>query len=85
VAPIVEHPKEFRVTVGWLAGRIEEAGFEVEEVRTKRLSIRVVDLFTQSSSLGVFHLTDRVDRVLTAVPGLSRLGGVGLVRATKPA
>ena len=62
VAPIPEHPKEFRFTVGWLAGRIREAGFKIDEVRTKRLSIRVVDLFTQSSSLGVFHLTDRIDR-----------------------
>jgi SAM-dependent methyltransferase len=83
-APIPEHPKEFRITVGWLAGRIRDAGFQVAEVRTKRLSIRLVDLVWPSAGLGVFHATDRVDRVLMAVPGLDRLGGVAMVRARKP-
>ena len=83
VAPIPEHPKEFRITIGWLTSRIRDAGFQVAEVRTRRLSIRLVDLFMPSAGLGVFHLTDRIDRILMVVPGLGRLGGVGMVRATK--
>jgi SAM-dependent methyltransferase len=84
VAPIPEHPKEFRITVGWLAGRIRDAGFRIEEVKTRRLSIRAVDLFMPSAGLGVFHLTDRIDRVLMLAPPLRRLGGVALARAAKP-
>jgi SAM-dependent methyltransferase len=85
MAPIPEHPKEFRITVGWLTDRIRDAEFSVTEVRTKRLSIRLVDLFMPSAGLGVFHLTDRIDRVLCLVPGLGHLGGVAMVRATKQA
>lgn len=85
VAPIVEHPKEFRVSIGWLADRARTAGFEVDEIRTKRLTMRVVELFTESAPLGVYHVGDRVDRILTAVPGLGLLGTMGLLHARKPA
>src|SRR5207302_1859878 len=70
VAPIPEHPKEFRLTVGWLAGRIREAGFEIDDVRTRRIAMRVVELFSERAPLGVYHAADRLDRVLALVPRL---------------
>jgi SAM-dependent methyltransferase len=85
VAPIPEHPKEFRVSVGWLAARMRDAGFAVDEVRTRRLTMRAVELFTETAPLSVYHAGDRVDRVLTLVPGLGQLGTMGLVHARKPA
>ena len=85
VRSIPDEPKEFRFSLGWLEGRIREAGFDVEDVRTRRLTLRVVDLFTGDYPLRVFHAADAVDRVLLRVPGLARLGSAGMVRARKPA
>jgi SAM-dependent methyltransferase len=85
VAPIPEHPKEFRVSVGFLAARMRDAGFVVDDVRTRRLSVRAVELFTESPPLRVYHAGDRIDRVLTLVPPLRLLGTMGLVHAWRPA
>jgi SAM-dependent methyltransferase len=85
VAPIPEHPKEFRITVGWLADRIRAADFEVDDVRTKRISLRLVELFTESAPLSAYHLGDRIDDALRLVPRLRLLGTMALIHATKPA
>ena len=85
VAPIPDEPKEFRFSLDWLEGRIRAAGFEVEDVRTRRLSVRFLGLFTEKCPLPVFRAGDAVDRVLMLAPPLRRLGSAGLVRARKPA
>jgi SAM-dependent methyltransferase len=83
VRSIPDEPKEFRFSIDWLEGRIREAGFQVEDVRTRRLAVRVLGLFTDACPLPVFHAGDAIDRVLTLVPRLKRLGSAGLVRARK--
>jgi SAM-dependent methyltransferase len=83
-SPIPEHPKEFRVNVAYLTGRIAAAGFTIDEVSTKRIALRSVDLFTAASPLWVYHLGDRVDGVLRLVPRLRLLGSTALVGATRP-
>jgi SAM-dependent methyltransferase len=84
VAPIPDEPKEFRFSLDWLEGRIRAAGFAIEEVRTKRLAVRVLGLFTETCPLSVFRAGDAVDRVLMLAPPLRRLGSAGLVRARRP-
>jgi SAM-dependent methyltransferase len=84
VAPIPEEPKEFRFSIDWLEGRVRDAAFDVEEVRTRRLSVRVLGLFTDACPLPVFRAGDAVDRVLMVAPPLRRLGSAGFVRARKP-
>jgi len=84
VAPIPDEPKEFRFSLDWLEGRIRAAGFAIEDVRTRRLAVRVLGLFTDSCPLPVFRAGDAVDRVLMLAPPLRRLGSAGLVRARKP-
>jgi SAM-dependent methyltransferase len=83
-SPIPEHPMEFRVNVGYLTARIAAAGFTIDEVSTKRIALRTVDLFTDASPLWAFHLGDRVDTVLRHVPRLRLLGSTALVLATRP-
>jgi SAM-dependent methyltransferase len=84
VAPIPDEPKEFRFSLDWLEGRIRAAGFAIEDVRTRRLAVRVLGLFTDSCPLPVFRAGDAVDRALMLAPPLRRLGSAGLVRARKP-
>jgi SAM-dependent methyltransferase len=84
VRSIPQEPKEFRFSIDWLEGRIARAGFVVEDVRTRRLAVRVLGLFTESCPMPVFHAGDAVDRVLMLVPPLKRLGSAGMVRARKP-
>jgi SAM-dependent methyltransferase len=84
VAPIPDEPKEFRFSLDWLESRIRAAGFEVVDVRTRRLSVRALGLFTETCPLPVFRAGDAIDRVLMLAPPLRRLGSAGLVRARKP-
>lgn len=81
---IPEEPKEFRFSIDWLEGRIGEAGFLIEDVRTRRVAVRVLGLFTEACPLPVFHAGDAIDRVLMIFPPVKRLGSAGLVRARKP-
>ena len=82
--PLPEHPKEFRIGVSYLVDRIGAAGFEIDEVRTRRISLRLVELFTESAPLAVYHLGDRVDAALRLVPRLRLFGTMALVHARKP-
>jgi SAM-dependent methyltransferase len=82
-APIPEHPKEFRIGVSYLTDRIRAAGFEVDDVRTRRIALRLVEQFTEGAPLAVYHLGDRIDRVLRLVPRFRLLGTMALVHATR--
>jgi len=84
VRSIPEEPKEFRFSIGWLERRIRDAGFEIDDVRTRRLALRALDVFTVRYPLAVFRFGDAVDRVLLRIPPLARLGAAGMVRASKP-
>ena len=81
--PLPEHPKEFRIGVSYLADRIGAAGFEVDDVRSKRISLRLLELFSESAPLAVYHLGDRVDAALRLVPPLRLLGTMAMVHARK--
>jgi SAM-dependent methyltransferase len=79
--PGVEH--EFRFTLRFLTGRIREAGFRIDRITGKRLSIRFTWRLTHTQSLRELRSGDRVDRVLTLLPGAKRLAEIALVRATR--
>jgi SAM-dependent methyltransferase len=83
--PLPDHPKEFRVGVSYLVDRIGAVGFVVEDVTTRRIALRLVELFTGAAPLAVYHLGDRVDRGLRLLPRLRLLGTMAMVRAKKPA
>ena len=85
IRSIPDEPKEFRFSIGWLEGRIGAAGFRVEDVRTRRLTVRALDLVAHGYPLSVFRAADAVDRVLLRIPGLTRLGAAGMIRARKAA
>jgi SAM-dependent methyltransferase len=84
VAAIPDEPKEFRFSLAWLEGRVRLAGFELVDVYTRRLSVRALDLFTDSCPLALFHAGDALDRVLMLAPPLRRLGSAGFIRGRKP-
>ncbi len=79
--PGVEH--EFRFTLRFLSGRIREAGFRIDQVVGKRLWIRFTWRLTHSQSLEDLRSGDRVDRMLTLLPGAKRLAEIALVRGTR--
>lgn len=83
--PIEGADHEFRMSGSGLARRMAEAGFEVEEVLGRRISVRLVRRLTRSPSLRLLHAADAVDRVLRLVPRAEQLGEVAMVRARKPA
>ena len=70
---------------GGSPGRCARAGFEVEEVRGRGLSMRAVAKVVREPSLRLYHAGDAVDRVLRVVPGLESLSERGMIRARKPA
>jgi SAM-dependent methyltransferase len=84
VAPVPGHPHEFRFSLRFLTGNIREAGLRVEEVKGKRLTLRFVAPRFHSPPLWMFRAADRVDRLVTAVPGAVALAELALIRATRP-
>jgi hypothetical protein len=83
--PVEGFAHEFRVSVRWLAGQMGRAGFDVEEVRGRGVTMRAVAKVVREPSLRLYRAGDAVDRVLRVVPGLEALGEQGLVRARRPA
>ena len=79
--PGVEH--EFRFTLRFLSRRIREAGFRIDRIAGRRLWIRFTWRLTHSQSLRELRSGDRVDRVLTRLPGANRLAEIALVQATR--
>jgi SAM-dependent methyltransferase len=83
VSPVPGHAHEFRFSLAFLTGRMEDAGFAVDDVTGKRTLLRFAYPVLRHPSLGSFRRADRVDRVLAAVPGYTRLAELALVRATR--
>ena len=84
VAPLAGHEHEFRFTMGFLMGRIEQAGFRIDELKGLRISLRFAATVQKNPSLKAHHAADRVDDVLRFIPGANRLAELALVRATTP-
>jgi SAM-dependent methyltransferase len=83
VAPVPGHAHEFRFSLAFLTGRMEEAGFRVDDVTGKRTLLRFARPLIRHPSREAFRWADRVDRRLAAVPGYTRLAELALVRATR--
>jgi ubiquinone/menaquinone biosynthesis C-methylase UbiE len=83
VAPVPGHQHEFRFSLPFLTGRMEQAGFRVEDVTGKRTLLRFARPVLRHPSLRAFRRADHVDRTLAAVPGYTRLAELALVRATR--
>src|SRR5262249_47724093 len=83
VAPVPGHAHEFRFTMGFLTGRIAQAGVHVDRIVGKRIALRFASTVFPSPPLRAFWAGDRVDRMLTVLPGVSRLAELALVRATR--
>jgi SAM-dependent methyltransferase len=81
--PIPDEPHEFRFSLAWLTGRIEEAGFTTEEVRGHRVTMRFLQRIVREPPLRAYRITDALDRVLCTIPGVERLGSLGMLRAVK--
>jgi len=83
--PVPGMAHEFAVSAWWLAEQMKAAGFEIEHVRMRNLSIRVLSRLTRRSSAALFRVGDTIDRALRLVPGLGRFSETGLIQAVKPA
>lgn len=81
--PVPDQPHEFCISVFWLAERIREAGFRIDEIRGRRLSSRLLHRVLRDPSVRLYRAADALDRVLTVVPGVERLASIGMLRATK--
>ncbi|HEY4349052.1 MAG TPA: methyltransferase domain-containing protein [Gaiellaceae bacterium] len=83
VAPVPGHDHEFRFSMGFLNGKIEAAGFRIDEVQGKRLTMRFVARPFESPPLWAYRAADRIDRVITRLPRILGLAELALVRATR--
>ena len=83
--PVPGMAHEFAVSAWWLAEQMRAAGFEIEQVRMRNLSVRVLSRLARRSSTALFRAGDAIDRVLGHVPGLDRFAETGLIQAVKPA
>jgi SAM-dependent methyltransferase len=81
IAPVPGHPHEFRFSMSYLTGRIRDAGFDVDRIQGKRLTLRLVRPALRSPSISAFRTADRIDRALNLVPGVTRLAELALVHA----
>jgi ubiquinone/menaquinone biosynthesis C-methylase UbiE len=83
--PVPGMPHEFAVSAWWLAAQMRTAGFHVERVRMRNLSVRFIARLARRSSSAAFHAGDALDCALLRVPGLDRFAQTGLIQAVKPA
>jgi SAM-dependent methyltransferase len=81
--PVPGYAHEFAISVFWLAEQLRAAGFTIRDARGANIAIRGVRRVFRSPSLRVYHASDAVDRALAVIPGVSRLGSVGMIHATK--
>jgi SAM-dependent methyltransferase len=81
ITPVSGHPHEFRFSMSFLTGRIRDAGFELDRVQGKRLTLRFAQPVLRSPGISAFRTADRIDRALNLIPGLGRLGELALVQA----
>ena len=82
--PVPGMAHEFAISAWWLADQMRAAGLDVEHVRMRNLSVRVLSRVAQPSSR-LFRTGDAIDRVLRLVPRLDRLSETGLIQAARPA
>jgi SAM-dependent methyltransferase len=83
VSPVPGHAHEFRFSLPFLIGRIQAAGFVVDDVKGKRTVLRLVRPVLRDPSVRAFRRADRLDRALAAVPGYRRLAELALIRAAR--
>ena len=83
--PVPGMAHEFAVSAWWLAEQMQAAGFEIEHVRMRNLSVRLLSRLSRRSSAALFRAGDAIDRVLRLVPGLDRFSETGLIQAVKAA
>jgi hypothetical protein len=69
----------------WLADRMTVAGFDVEERRGRRISIRALRRVVPAPPLRLFRAADQIDRALRVLPRVEELGEIVMLRARKPA
>ena len=74
---------EFRFSLPHLKRLITESGFAVNEVTATRVALRLVSYVVRDPSLATFRRADRLDRLLAAVPGYTRLAAVALIQARR--
>ncbi|HWE81870.1 MAG TPA: methyltransferase domain-containing protein [Gaiellaceae bacterium] len=84
VAPVAGHEHEFRFSMSYLTAKFRQAGLRIENVTGKRLTLRFVAPRYHSPPLWLFRAADRIDRVVTAIPGATNLAELALIRATRP-
>ncbi len=84
VEPVPGFSHEFRISMAHLAGRIRAAGFDLDGVSGKLLTARLLERAVRRPSFRAYLVTDRIDRALTLVPRLGRLGKAGMFRASRP-
>jgi SAM-dependent methyltransferase len=81
IAPVSGHPHEFRFSMSYLTERIRDAGFELDRVQGKRLTLRFARPILRSPGISAFRTADRIDRALNLVPRVAGLGELALVQA----
>ena len=81
--PVPGMAHEFAISAWWLASQMRAAGFDIEHVRMRNLSVRVLSRLARRSSTGLFKAGDAIDRVLRFVPGLDRFAETGLIQAVR--
>jgi SAM-dependent methyltransferase len=82
-APIPDQPHEFRMSGGWLAERLAVAGFQVEELRGRRIAVRALRPVVGAPTLRLLRLGDAVDSVLRRIPAVEQLGEIAMLRARR--
>jgi SAM-dependent methyltransferase len=81
IAPVPGYPHEFRFSMSYLRGRIHTAGFAIDSIQGKRMTLRFARPVLRSPRIGAFRAADRVDRALTLIPGVTRFAELALVHA----
>ncbi len=54
--------------MSYLTGRIRGAGFEIDRVQGKRLTLRFARPVLRSPGISAFRTADRIDRALNLIP-----------------
>jgi SAM-dependent methyltransferase len=83
VAPVPGHPQEFRFSLSYLRGRLEAAGFQIDRVLGKRLTLRLASPVWRRPGIRAHRAADRVDRVITRFAKVNGLAELALVQATR--
>jgi SAM-dependent methyltransferase len=83
IAPVPGAPHEFRFSMRYLTDRMKDAGFAIEDIAGKRLVLRFAQPVVPDPSIELTRSADRLDRVLTRIPGVARFSELALIRARR--